>query len=186
MRRNNSQMNLYGKGSLPIVGCLVLFSVVLGTTDLGFIPVPTAAKSATIMHLPTIVASLLEGWPAGMIVGAVFGLTSMYTPSSAVASDPLVVLLPRILVGITPYLTYRWTGMLGEYSRLGLAAVVGTLTNTVGFLGMAWFLGYFDFETIVDVAWKHGLPEIVVAVLIVLPAVVLLRKAQVWIETVLD
>lgn len=44
MHRNNNQMNLYGKGSLPIVGCLVLFSVVLGTTDLGFIPVPTAAK----------------------------------------------------------------------------------------------------------------------------------------------
>ncbi len=76
--------------------------------------------------------------------------------------------------------------MLGEYSRLGLAAVVGTLTNTVGFLGMAWFLGYFDFETVLDVAWKHGLPESVVAVLIVLPAVVLLRKVQVWIENVLD
>lgn len=171
-----------GKHNLPIIGGLILFSVILGTTDIGYIPVPTAAKHATTMHLPTIVASLLEGWPIGMVVGAVFGITSMYMAGSPMVQDPLVAIVPRMLVGLTPYFTYLLLKSCNDYLRLGIAAVVGTLTNTVFVLGIAVVSGYLDLGKALNVALVHGLPEAIVAVLIVIPAVIVLRKARTFFD----
>lgn len=167
-----------GKNSLPIIGGLILFSVILGTTGLGFIPVPTDAKYATTMHLPTIVASLLEGWPVGMIVGTMFGITSMYTGGSPMAQDPLVALIPRMLVGVTPYFVYMGLKGKSDYVRLGVSAVIGTLTNTFLFLGMAVMRGFMELDQAINIALVHGVPEVLVAVIIVIPAVVILRKAR--------
>ncbi|QJB57785.1 ECF transporter S component [Pseudodesulfovibrio sp. zrk46] len=168
--------------NLPIVGGLILFTVFLGTTDLGFIPVPTQVKYATSMHLPTILASLLEGWPAGMIVGTVFGLTSMFTSGTPMASDPFVALLPRMFVGLTPYVVYLCLRDYNDYVRLGVAAVTGTLTNTMGFLGMATFLGYMQPEVALSIAVVHGLPECIVAVIIVIPGMFVMRRAQDYLQ----
>lgn len=164
------------KLSMPIIGGLILFSVILGTTKLGFIPVPTEAKYATTMHLPTIIASLIEGWPIGMVVGAVFGITSMYTAGSPMAQDPLIAILPRLLVGVTPYFVYVWLKGRHDFLRLGVAAVAGTLTNTILFLGLAVLKGFMPWEKALSVGVTHGIPEAVVAVVIVIPAVILLRK----------
>lgn len=172
-----------GKNSLPIIGGLILFSVILGTTSLGFIPVPTDAEYATTMHLPTIVASLLEGWPVGMIVGTMFGITSMYTGGLPMAQDPLVALVPRMLVGITPYFVYMGLRGRNDYVRLGASAVVGTLTNTFLFLGMAVLQGFMEFDQAVNIAFVHGIPEVLVAIIIVIPAVVVLRKARSFLST---
>jgi len=166
--------------NLPILGGLILFTVILGTTRLGYIPVPTEAIHATSMHLPTIVASVVEGWPAGMIVGMVFGITSMYMAGSPMSSDPLVAMVPRLLVGLTPYLAYILLSRFNEYVRLAVAAVVGTLTNTVGFLGMSVILGYLNWDTALYIAWVHGLPECVVAIVITIPAVFLMRRVKVF------
>lgn len=168
--------------NLPLVGCLILFTVILGTTDLGYIPVPTAAKHATTMHLPTIVASLLEGWPIGMVVGAIFGITSMYNAGTPMMQDPLVALVPRMLVGLTPYLFYVWMRGSNEYLRLGLAAVIGTMTNTVFVLGMGVIQGFLEFDVAVNIALVHGIPEVITAVIIVIPAVVFLRKLQAYLD----
>lgn len=168
--------------NLPIIGGLILFTVILGTTDLGYIPVPTEAKSATTMHLPTIVTSLLEGWPAGMVVGAIFGMTSMYSGQTVMSSDPLVALLPRILVGLTPFLTYNLMRHRHDYLRIGVAAVVGTMTNTVGFLSVSVMQGYMKPEVALSIALKHGIPESVVAVVICIPAVIALRRAQAYLR----
>lgn len=170
------------KPNLPIVGSLILFTVILGTTQIGYIPVPTAAKHATTMHLPTIVASLLEGWPIGMVVGAVFGITSMYMAGAPMMSDPLIALAPRMLVGLTPYLAYIWMRGSNEYVRLGVAAVLGTLTNTVFVLGMAVFKGFLEPGVALNIAFVHGLPEVLVAIIIVIPAVLALRKAQAYLD----
>lgn len=168
--------------NLPIIGGLILFTVVLGTTDLGYIPVPTEAKSATTMHLPAIVTSLLEGWPAGMVVGAIFGMTSMYAAQTSMSSDPLVALLPRILVGLTPFLTYCFLKKSNDYVRIGVAAVVGTMTNTIGFLSLSVLQGYLKLDVAVAIALKHGIPESIVAVLICIPAVIALRRAQAYLR----
>ena len=163
---------------LPLVGGLILFSVVLGTTSLGFVPVPTEVKHVTTMHLPTIIASLLEGTPVGMFVGAVFGVTSMYMAGSPMVQDPFVAILPRIMVGVTPYLIYKVTAGRNEHLRVGLAAVGGTLTNTILVLGMGVIRGYITMETALSVAVYHGGPEVLIAILIVIPAMIVLRKAK--------
>lgn len=163
---------------LPIVGGLILFSVVLGTTDLGYIKVSTDVRHVTTMHLPTIIASVLEGWPAGVFVGAIFGLTSMYMADSVMMQDPMVVLFPRLLVGLTPYLIYKWADDGSEYVRIGLAAVGGTLTNTFFVLGMGVVRGYLSMDSAVSIALLHGIPEVLAAVLIVIPATLLLRRVR--------
>lgn len=183
MKENQDDRSRAGRPpSLPIIGGLILFSVILGTTRLGFIPVPTEVKYATAMHLPTIIASLLEGWPAGMVVGTVFGITSMYTSGSPMAQDPIVAMVPRMLIGLTPYVSYVLLRGSNEYVRLGVAAVVGTLTNTCLFLGMAVTKGYLDADVAFSIAIKHGLPESTLAVVIVIPGVLALRKVQAWLD----
>lgn len=174
----NEKISIGRQSSLPLVGGLILFSVVLGTTDLGYIEVPTEARYATTMHLPTIVASLLEGWPAGFVVGLVFGMTSMFSSGSPMAQDPIVALVPRVLVGLTPYLTYRGLSGYHDWIRLGCAAVVGTLTNTCLFLGFSVVRGFMPIDSALGIALTHGLPEVVLAVVIVIPAVIILRRVE--------
>ena len=54
---------------IVIAGVLGAIAILLGWTRLGFIPVPTAAGNATIMHVPAIVGGILEGWIVGGIIG---------------------------------------------------------------------------------------------------------------------
>jgi len=164
-----------GHPNLPIVGGFILLTLVLGVTRLGFIPVPTEARFATIMHLPTIIVCLVEGWPAGMIVGTVFGLTSMYMGITPMGADPIVSMVPRLLIGVTTYFAYTATRGSNEYYRLGVSAVVGTLTNTVFYLGFSVLRGYLDSSVAFSIGLTHGLPEIVVAIIIVIPSVLLVR-----------
>lgn len=160
------------------VGCMMLFSVALGTSDLGFIPVPTAAGRATTMHLPTIIASVIVGWPAGMVVGFIFGVTSMLTAPTALFKDPIVAVLPRLFVGLTPYFIYIWLKNRNTMLALAAAAAVGTMTNTVLVLGAAVVRGYIQLSDVPDIVIKHGLPEIVVAIVIILPVAALCRRLR--------
>ncbi|HEX7586927.1 MAG TPA: ECF transporter S component, partial [Anaerolineae bacterium] len=51
--------------SIVVAGVLGAIAILLGYTRLGFIPVPTPAGNATIMHIPAIIGGILEGWPVG-------------------------------------------------------------------------------------------------------------------------
>lgn len=50
--------------------------VVMGMTGIGFIPLPVI--KATTMHIPVILGAILLGPKAGAILGAVFGLCSIW------------------------------------------------------------------------------------------------------------
>lgn len=109
---------------LTIIGVLGAISIVLGMTPLGFIPVgPTRA---TIMHIPVIIGAIIEGPIVGALVGLIFGLFSIYqaitapTPVSFVFLNPIVSVLPRILIGITAYYTYKGLNSLGSKKTIGL------------------------------------------------------------------
>lgn len=103
---------------MAIVGILGSISIILGMTPLGFIPVgPTRA---TIMHIPVIIGAILEGPVVGGIVGLIFGLFSVFqavtnpTPVSFVFLNPLVSIVPRILIGITSFYVYKALNNLGN------------------------------------------------------------------------
>lgn len=158
---------------ITTAGMLSAISVVLGITGLGYTPLPPFG--GTIMHIPVIIGSLLEGPLVGSIIGLIFGLTSMFQamknaagPTSFIFLNPLVAVLPRILIGITPYYTYKFLKKIkftklkhklysaeedtkkgrvfhyiAEYLQLILSIMVGSFTNTIGVLGMIYIL-YLD------------------------------------------
>jgi uncharacterized membrane protein len=163
---------------IVIAGVLSAIAILLGWTRLGFIPVPTAAGNATIMHVPAIVGGIMEGWMVGGIVGTIFGLFSFINATVPLFKDPLVAILPRIFIGITAYLAYAGLRRINTYLALVVAAVVGTLTNTVLVLGMAVLRGYMAAGVAVGVAVTHGIPEIIVAAIITVAVVVAWKRIE--------
>lgn len=115
---------------MAIIGVLGAISIVLGMTPLGFIPVgPTRA---TIMHIPVIIGAIMEGPLVGAFVGLIFGLFSIFqaitnpTPVSFVFLNPLVSILPRVLIGITSYYSYTAIKKLGTRNTKGLLYILWT------------------------------------------------------------
>ncbi|TDX59127.1 ECF transporter S component [Orenia marismortui] len=150
---------------LTIIGILGAISLLLGSTPLGFIPVPTPAGSATIMHIPVIIGAIMEGPVVGGFVGLIFGLFSFLRGGAALFSDPVIAILPRILIGI--FSAYSYKMVKNRIGGAGIAAIVGTLTNTVGVLSLAVVKKYLpNWETALTIAITHGLAEVVLAVLI--------------------
>lgn len=129
---------------LSIIGILGAISVILGITPLGFIPVgPT---QATIMHVPVLIGAIMEGPLVGGFVGLIFGLFSMFravtapTPVSFVFYNPLVAILPRLLIGITTYYTYSGLRKLGNKSSMGVLYAI--------FIGIISYLSYGIYKNI--------------------------------------
>ncbi|KXG77909.1 Pantothenic acid transporter PanT [Fervidicola ferrireducens] len=149
-----------GVRTLAVAGVLGAISIVLGMTPLGFIPVPTAAGHATIMHIPAVLGGVLEGPVTGALAGLIFGLHSFIRVGSPIFADPVIAILPRIMIGVVAHYAYRLTG------SVALAAAFGTITNTAGVLGLAVLKGYLPAPAAWAVAVTHGIPEIVAAVLI--------------------
>lgn len=173
---------------MAITGMLAAISILLGSTPLGFIPIgPT---KATIMHLPVIIGAIMEGPLVGVGIGLIFGIFSMIqavmapTITSFVFLNPLVAVLPRVLIGLTAYYSYKVT------KRASISAAIGTLTNTIGVLGMIYLLYGARFAEalgqdkskaaalIFGIASTNGIPEIIVAVLVVSAVIVALKKTK--------
>lgn len=128
---------------MTIVGVLGGLSIAIGLTPLGFIPVgPT---KATIMHIPVIIGAILEGPLVGGLIGLIFGLTSIFqaitnpTPVSFVFLNPLVSVLPRLLIGILAHYAYRGASKLGQDKILGLFKLFWIAI--LGYLGYGIYSG---------------------------------------------
>ncbi|WP_406616069.1 ECF transporter S component [Candidatus Caldatribacterium sp.] len=155
---------------ITVSALLAASAIVLGATGLGFVPVPTPAGRATIMHIPTILAGVLEGPVIGGLVGLIFGLYSFLTTAVPFLRDPLIAIVPRILIGVVAALIFKAT------RKSSFAAVAGTLTNTGGVLGLAVLRGYLPGKVALSVAATHGIPEVIVATILVVLIVRGIRK----------
>ena len=97
--------------NLTTVGILGAIVIMLGLTPLGFIPL--GVLTITSLHIPVIIAGILEGPVVGGLVGLIFGFFSLFnamtrpTPISFVFYNPLISIMPRILIGIVTGLVYR-------------------------------------------------------------------------------
>ena len=182
------QSQSFSTRRLVITAVLIAITIVLSIplnlgplVSLGFISFPPAI-AVTIVHVPTIIAAILEGPIVGAIVGAAFGLFSLFLatqptagPGNAPFVDPLVSVLPRLFIGPVAWLVYRSLKSAGEQVRLSAAAVPGTLTNTFLVIGaLAWRFRVPFFATLADVSINVVL-EVVVAVIIVVAVVNALR-----------
>ncbi len=150
---------------LVMAGLLGAICVVMGATGLGMIPMPTPSGRATIMHLPVILAGILEGPVVGGLTGLIFGVYSFLTPSGVIPADPIVRILPRVAIGIVSALVFQ---ACRKNITLGaaLAGILGTITNTAGFVGLAVLMGYLPAATAV-LLLPQAFVELIVATIIV-------------------
>ena len=167
---------------LAVAGVFGALAIVLAFTPLGLIPVPNPTEAATSLHLPAIVAGILSGPIVGGLVGLVLAISSWYLYSASfitfAGGNLLVALsaafLPRILIGVLAYYTYRtlrrWPALAA-----GAAGLVGTLTNTFGVLGLLIWLGTLPVALLVPIFSMNVPIEVALALVVTIPAVAALR-----------
>jgi uncharacterized membrane protein len=165
---------------LAIVGILGAIAIMLSFTPLGFIPVPTAAGSATIMHIPVIIGAILEGPIVGALIGLIFGLAS-FIRAAAFFSDPLVAIVPRVVIGVVAAYSYSVSkDIIGQTGAVIFSTIMGTATNTIGVLSLALLRGYIpNLTTTMVIGATHGIPEIIIAVLITVAIIKAIKRADV-------
>ena len=194
MERQIKSHSKFGIRQITVIGMLSGISIVLGITGLGFIPIPPV--KATIMHVPVIIGSILEGPIVGASVGLIFGIFSVIksitapTPVSFVFMNPLVSVLPRVLIGIIPYYVYRCLRMKKKIIPIGIASAVGSFMNTIGVLGMIYviYLGSYAKalnisssaaqKGIIAVGVTNGIPEMILCILITISVVTAVTKIK--------
>lgn len=98
MKRENLRENL---GITVFASIIVLMAAV---PQIGFIKIPILAFDFTLLFVPVLVGTTLYGKKGGLILGLVFGLSSLAvaifrpaTPFDLTFRNPLVSVLPRVL-----------------------------------------------------------------------------------------
>lgn len=125
---------------LVTAAILGAITVVLSITPLGLIPL--GLINATTMHIPVIIAAIVEGPLVGALVGLIFGISSLANaiirpnPVSFVFYNPLISIVPRILIGLTSYYAYNALKGKDEKTLKVLTKVLWTLI----LLGLVYLL----------------------------------------------
>lgn len=133
--------------------------LVMGMTGIGFIPLPVI--KATTMHIPVILGAVLMGPSAGAVLGAVFGLCSVWANTTApnllsFAFSPFITTegFPgivkslwiavgcRILLGVIA--GWLWKALkrirLHDLASLPVAAAIATICHTALVMGSIYLL----------------------------------------------
>ena len=181
---------------MTMIGMLSAISIFLGITGLGFIPLPTMI--ATIMHVPVIIGAIIEGPVVGALVGLVFGLFSMYQnftapgPTSFIFWNPIIAIIPRVLVGIVAYYVYRalYNKIKKESISIAIASLLASFTNTAGVLSLAYLFYLEKYSAalginpdtaavaIAGIGITNGIPEAIVSSVICVPVIIAISKIK--------
>lgn len=173
--------------TLTLTAILIAVTLIFGFTPIGYIATPFGIV-ITLMCLPVIIGTLTLGWKAGIALAALFAVTSIAKIPSDVfgptllAANPVLlmvnIIVPRLLIPLVVALVYRAMHSKKELLNIGAAAVAGSLTNTVLYLGFlyAFFSGIVAGGIILSVALLNGIIEAVVAALLCPPVVRALKK----------
>ncbi len=144
-------MNKTKTRTITLCGMMIAITLIMSYTPIGMIPLGTV--SATISHVPTIITSIIAGPIQGIIVGASFGLIALFrgltSPQGILDPlfvNPLLSVLPRVLIAITTYYSYKLS--LNLFKSLNfkdsvsiiISACIGSMTNTIGVLGMMYLI----------------------------------------------
>ena len=200
MTKNREQIRFLTILSMFWAIILIMIFTPIGFINLGII-------RATIVHVPVIVGSLILGVKGGAVLGLMFGLGSFLNATfnpvlTSFAFSPfipvpgseygtawalVIAFVPRILTGVVPALVYKGSKRLFNHEKtpnkiidmasIGIAAALGTLTNTVLVLSGFFFflreelaaaLGYGSdaiLGWIMGIVTTSGVSEIIVAVM---------------------
>lgn len=130
---------------------MIALLFVMWNTPLGRIPLPMV--SITIAHIPILIAALTLGLYPGLIVSLAFGLMSLFTALTSPVSyldpffvNPLISVLPRLMIPVTAYFSYKLLHKLmgktraGTLAATGISVAIGNLTNTFGVYAMLYLV----------------------------------------------
>lgn len=135
---------------------LLAIEIIVCFTPLGTLP-SLGMLSATLSHVPVIIAAIVLGMKAGTLMGLAFGACSfiywtfvapgafsfLYTPFYTLGEysgnfgSLLICFVPRILIGVVTALVMSGLTKLkvNNFISATIAGIAGTLTNTLLVLG---------------------------------------------------
>lgn len=171
---------------------IIMFAI----PGIGFIPV--GPINATIVHIPVIILAIVRGPKMGAILGFIFGIASILnsllrpTPASFIFINPIVAVLPRILIGYGAGIVANILKKKNIKYKLEfvIPSIVGSLINTIGVLGLIYVLygqryleatgnaGSSVISVIAYIALTNGVAEMIVSTLISVPVASALVKLE--------
>lgn len=169
------------------ISILALFAAIIIIQNyvplLGYIPVGIFV--VTTIHITVVIAAIVLGPVDGAIVGGIWGivdwikaLTLTASPfSNIVMANPMVSIVPRILIGLVTGLVVNWMIRINIKQQITLivGSIIGSLVNTSLVLSMIYVFfhngsGIYAALNIQDlmpyllsVVGVHGIPEAIAA-----------------------
>lgn len=156
---------LFSTKDITVIGLMIALTVIMMNSPLGVITLPIIR--ITIAHVPILITAVLFGLPQALIVALAFGTTSLIIAATQPVSvldpffvNPLVSILPRLLIPVTAYFVFKGLDKLlrnmkaGQVIAVAVSLAIGNLTNTFGVYTMLYLL-YAR-----DIAEKTGTPAI--------------------------
>ena len=154
--------------SVTITAAMGALIIVMGLTHIGFIPWFSGA-SITIMQIPVIIAAIIAGLGSGIGTGLIFGIFSLIQAAIAPIGpldpffvNPLVSVLPRVLMGIGTFYCFKLFSSLPKFPKpvnYAISGLFGSLINTCLVLLMLVAIKAIPFEMFLTVLVANGLLE---------------------------
>ncbi|MDR2932388.1 MAG: ECF transporter S component [Oscillospiraceae bacterium] len=196
--RVKAQSGIFSTKMMVSTAMLIALTVVMMLTPVGRIQLPII--SVTIAHIPILIAALVFGLYPGLAVALAFGLVSLFVALIAPATlldpffvNPLISILPRLLIPVTTYFSYRGLSKLlekmkgGAVVSAGISVAVGNLTNTFGVYCMLYLVyarrimeetGQSALTLIITAISTSTAIKCVAVVVLTVPLVMALKKAM--------
>ncbi len=178
--------------TLSLFFAVMIVIDILSSVFFNLLPVPI---KPTIVHIPVIIASILYGPKVGATLGGMMGILSVVhntivlLPTSYLFSpfvengqwySLIVAIVPRILIGVSPYIIYRLSP-----KRIGLvvAGAIGSMTNTVFVLGSIFFLFSSIYNgdvkaMLATIIGTNSIAEMIIAAFLTAAIIPTLQKAK--------
>ncbi|MBM7642010.1 ECF transporter S component [Streptococcus loxodontisalivarius] len=179
---------------ISIFFAVMLVVHLLSSVIFNVLPLPI---KPTLLSIPVIVASIIYGPRIGATLGFLMGMISLITntvvllPTSYLFSpfvengnfySLIIALVPRILIGVTPYYVYK---LFQKVDKLGLilAGAIGSLTNTIFVLGGIFILFSSVYNGNIQallaiVLGTNSIAEMIIAAILTLIIVPRLKKIR--------
>jgi len=88
----------------------------------------------------------------------------MLAPYGQALALPAAIVSGAVVAGLLIYAALK---MSAEYMALVMAAIVGTLTNTILVLGLAGLFDYIPWTLMPPILLTNALPEVIIAIILV-------------------
>lgn len=133
---------------------------------LGYIPI--GPLRATTLHIPVLIAAIMIGKKGGMIIGLVFGLSSLFyntinpTITSFVFSpfiskniiSAFIAIVPRVLIGYLCATIHQFlqTKKINQHLSILLSSFIATITNTILVLSGIYMIFGSSYSSAIGIA----------------------------------